>query len=89
MKKTMIAFAGLLSLSLAACSGQTDCTQDVMTKKTKELSDAITASVAKDPAKGAAFMAKMQTIIGKFTGSSATSPEACKAVDELIKAAKE
>jgi len=89
MKKTMAALAGLLALSLAACSGQSDCTQETLTKKSKELSDAVTAAVIKDPTKGASLTAKMQEVLTKYSGTSGNTAEACKAVDELIKTAKE
>ena len=89
MKKTVSILVGLLALSLAACSGQPECSQETMTKKTRELSDAVTAAVLKDPTKGATLMAKMQEVVSKYSGAGATSPEACKAVDDMIKAAKE
>lgn len=89
MKKTMTALAGLLALSLAACSGQADCNQETLTRKSKELTDAVTAAVMKDPTKGAALSAKMQEVLGKYSGSAGNSAEACKAVDELVKTAKE
>jgi len=90
MKKTMIAMAGLMALSLASCSGQPECNQDILTKKSKELTDVVTAAVAKDPGKGAALMIKLQEVMSKVSSTAtANSPEMCKAVDDLIKAAKE
>ncbi len=93
MKKTPLAAAfGILALSLASCGGSS-CTTEALQQKGKDLQDAMTAVLTKDPTKaatnGADWTQKAQALMTKAQAAG-TSPtdEVCKAYDDLIDAIK-
>lgn len=82
----VVAVAGL-ALSLASCSGQPECTDALIESKGKELTTAIQAAMAKDSTKGQQLLARMQEVVQK--NATADKSAACKAIDEIIAAAKQ
>ncbi len=93
MKKMLLAAAlGTLALSLASCGGS-NCTAEALQSKGKDLQEAMTAALTKDPTKaatnGADWSQKAQALMAKAqaAGGSPTD-EVCKAYDDLIDAVK-
>ncbi|WP_448951685.1 hypothetical protein [Labrys neptuniae] len=95
MRKMLLAAAlGSLTLSLAACGGGgSNCTVEALQKKGKDLQEAMTAALTKDPTKAAsnaqAWQQKAQDLLAKAQAAGAKpTDEVCKAYDELIDVVK-
>ena len=87
MKIANLIVVAALASGLAACSGENDCTQEVMTKKSQELMSAIQQKMSADPASAQDLMKKFQDIGTKYQSTTDKS-QACKAYDELRAAVK-
>ncbi|QEN87227.1 hypothetical protein FZC33_13205 [Labrys sp. KNU-23] len=95
MRKMLLAAAfGSLALSLAACGGSSsNCTVEALQKKGKDLQEAMTAALTKDPSKAAtnaqAWQQKAQELLTKAQAAgNKPTDEVCKAYDELIEVVK-
>jgi hypothetical protein len=94
MKKMLLAAAfGSLALALASCGGSSNCTTEALQKKGKDLQDAMTAALTKDPTKaataGAQWAQKAQELMAKAQAAGSTpTEEVCKAFDDLIDTVK-
>ncbi len=82
MQKTILAAIGVAALAVSSCSKAPECTQEMITQKTQELTKVTQEAVTKDPSKATDIMAKAQEFATKYQGKS--DAEACKAIDELI-----
>lgn len=82
MKKFLIAVSAVSMLALIGCGKSEECTPELITKKTQELTTAVQEAVTKDPAKAQEIMTKTQEFSTKYAG--ADNKEACKAIDGLI-----
>jgi hypothetical protein len=87
MKKFLFVAVGLALLAGSACSKAPDCTPEMITQKTQELTTALQAAITKDPSKAEELTAKVTEITTKYKDAT-TAAEACKAYDELIAAIK-
>lgn len=65
------------------------CSVEDLQAKGAELSQAIQALAAKDPAKVQEISAKMQEAAQKYAGTNGATDEACAYYDELLAATKE
>ena len=95
MRKMLLAATfGSLALALAACGGgSSSCTVEALTQKGKDLQEAMTAVLTKDPSKAAAnvqtWQQKAQELLTKAQAAgSKPTDEVCKAYDELIATVK-
>jgi flagellar biosynthesis/type III secretory pathway M-ring protein FliF/YscJ len=86
MKKIVLAAVGVVVLAASSCSKAPECTAEMITQKTQELTKVTQEAVTKDPAKATEVMAKAQEFATKYQGKS--DAEACKAIDELIASIK-
>lgn len=93
MRKMLLAAAiGTFALSLASCGGS-NCTTEALQKKGKDLQDAMTAALTKDPTKAAtnaqAWSQKAQELMAKAQAAGNTpTDDVCKAFDDLIDTVK-
>jgi flagellar biosynthesis/type III secretory pathway M-ring protein FliF/YscJ len=86
MKKIVLAAIGVVVLAASSCSKAPECTTEMITQKTQELTKVTQEAVTKDPAKATEIMTKAQEFATKYEGK--TDAEACKAIDELIASIK-
>ena len=86
MKKLAMAAIGFAVLTASSCSKAPECTQEMITQKTTELTKVVQEAATKDPSKATDITAKAQEFSTKYAGKS--DAEACKVVDELIASIK-
>ena len=87
MRKFLVVAAGVAALAGSACSKAPECTTEMLTQKSQDLTTALQAAITKDPSKAAELTAKVQEVTTKYQGAT-TAAEACKAYDEVIAAVK-
>jgi len=89
--KTALLFVllGGIAFTLASCGGE-DCTSEMLQQKHRELQDAMTAALARNPAKAAdnsQAWARALDLMAKAQSAGNSPPaEICKAYDEQIQA---
>jgi hypothetical protein len=87
----LVALIGACAVPLASCNEE-PCTQAALQQKQKDLQDAMTAALAKDPAKAAsdpqAWSRALDLMARARSAGTTPSEELCKAYDEQIKAVR-
>jgi hypothetical protein len=92
-----VALLGSLALALASCgeggsgSGTNGCTPEALQAKHKDLQDAMTAALAKDPAKASnsqAWAKALELMSKAQSAGDKPSEDLCKAYDQQIETVK-